>query len=222
MISDLDYPLGTNPVNISYVTGLGRQRLRDVVAATAKNDRRLLPPSGLPVGDLIPGFGWLPGYDQERKELSFPPDDDPRDPYPFYDRFGDSWNTQAEATVVTLARCLAGTAALMARTPLVRQPWKSAPARIILDPARPRPGRPLTARIEVEGLDLSQAFVVWDVPGHGVFTGPSLTLVPGRPGPLVIEAEAQWPDGRRVFAVGEVEMASTRFETFPRRRVMVQ
>lgn len=210
MISDLDYPLGANPVNISYVTGLGRQRLRDVVSAFAKNDGRLLPPSGLPVGDLIPGFGWLPGYDQERKELSFPPDDDPRDPYPFYDRFGDSWNTQAEATVVTLARSLAGTAALMARTPLVRQPWNSAPARIALDPPSPRTGRPLTARIGVEGLDLSQAFVIWDVPGHGVFTGPSLTLVPGRPGPFRIEAEAQWPDGRRAFATADCEVVATR------------
>ncbi len=206
MVSNLDYPLGANPVNLSYVTGLGRERLRDVVSAYAKNDRRLLPPSGLPVGDLIPGFGWLPGYDQERGEMSFPPDDDPRDPYPFYDRFADSWNTQAEATVVTLARSLAGTAALMARTPLVRQPWNSAPGRIVLDPPTPRPGRPLTARIEVEGLDLSRAFVVWDVPEYGVFTGPSLTLVPARPGPLVIEAEAQWPDGRRVFALGSVRV----------------
>lgn len=208
LVSNLDYPLGANPVNISYVTGLGMQRLRDVVSAFAKNDRRLLPPSGLPVGDLIPGFGWLPGYDQERSQVSFPPDDDPRDPYPFYDRFGDSWNTQAEATVVTLARSLVGTAALMARTPLVRQRWKSAPARIALDPPTPRPGRPLTARIEVEGLDPSQAFVVWDIPGHGVFTGPSLTLVPGRPGTLVLEAEVQWPDGRRCFAVREVAVAT--------------
>ncbi len=208
LVADLDYPLGANPANLSYVTGLGMERLRDVVSAYAKNDRRILPPSGLPVGDLIPGFGWLPGYDQERKELSFPPDDDPRDPYPFYDRFGDSWNTQAEATIVTLARSLAGTAALMARTPLVRQPWNSAQARIALDPPTPRPGRPLTARIAVEGLDLSQAFVVWDVPGHGVFTGRSLTLVPGRPGPLTIEAEAQWPDGRRAFATTECEVAA--------------
>ncbi len=207
MVSNLDYPLGANPVNVCYVTGLGLERLRDVVSAYAKNDHRILPPSGLPVGDLIPAFGWLPGYEFARKDLSFPPDDDPRDPYPFYDRFGDSWNTQAEFTVVTLARSLAGTAALMARTPLVRQPWRAATARISLDPPSPQPGRPLTARIEVDGLDLAEAFVVWDVPGHGVFTGPSLTLIPARPDTLILEAEAQWPDGRRVFAVTKVAIA---------------
>lgn len=206
MVSNLDYPLGANPNDISYVSGLGTERLRDVVSAYAKNDHRLLPPSGLPIGDLIPGFGWLPGYGPDRKDLSFPPDDDPLNPYPFYDRYGDTWNTQAEHTVVTLARSLAGTAALMARTPLVRQPWRSARARVVLDSPSPRSGRPLSMRLEVEGLDPTEASVVWDVPGHGVFTGPTLTLIPAKPGPLRIEAEAQWPDGRRVFGVRTIDV----------------
>ena len=206
LVSNLDYPLGANPVNVSYVTGLGLRRLRDLVSAFALNDHRLLPPSGLPVGDLIPGLGYLPGYDQERRDLSFPPDDDPRDPYPFYDRFADSWNTQAEVTVPALARCLAGTAALMARTPLARQPWRAVAASLDWHPPRAETGKPWTVRLEAPGLDLSEALVVWDVPDHGVFVGPSLTLVPGRAGPLQVEAEAQWPDGRRVFATAVVEV----------------
>lgn len=207
MVSDFDYPLGSNPNNISYVTGLGYERLRDVVSAYALNDHRILPPSGIPVGDLIPGFGWIQGYGDARKALSFPSDEDPKDPYAFYDRFGDSWNTQAEATIVVMAQALAGASALMAMTGLTGQEWRCAQARILVTPKVARPGRPLTLKLEVDGLDVSEAFVVWDVPGFGVFVGQSLTLIPDQAGTLIVEAEAQWFDGRRTFAAMTLNVA---------------
>ena len=69
-------------------------------------------------------------YGKELGELSFPPDGDAGAPYPFYDRWGDSFNFSTEFVIVNQARSLAYLAWLMARTPLKNQPWKSAIARI--------------------------------------------------------------------------------------------
>ena len=51
-------------------------------------------------------------------------------PYPFYDRWGDSFNLTTEFVISNQARGLAYLAWLMAQTPLKNQPWKSANAQI--------------------------------------------------------------------------------------------
>src|SRR5262249_1567191 len=48
VISNLNFEAGTNPVNMNYITGLGLRRQREIVHQYAQNDRRVLPPSGLP------------------------------------------------------------------------------------------------------------------------------------------------------------------------------
>jgi hypothetical protein len=80
---NLNYEAGANPVNVSYITGVGWKRQRDVVHQYAQNDRRVLPPSGIPLGSIQSGFTFLDHYKTLLRELSWPKDDDPRNPYPF-------------------------------------------------------------------------------------------------------------------------------------------
>ena len=55
----MNYEGGCNPVNVCYVTGLGWKRTRDIVSQWALNDTRVLPPSGIPVGNIQGSFGYL-------------------------------------------------------------------------------------------------------------------------------------------------------------------
>src|ERR1041384_1950225 len=121
ILGNLNYEGGCNPVNVCYLTGLGWKRQHEIVHHYAMNDRRVLPPSGLPIGNVQAGFGWLDHYKQELGALSFPPDGAPESPYPFYDRWGDSFNLNTEFVIVNQARGLAALAFLMARTGLKDQ-----------------------------------------------------------------------------------------------------
>ena len=55
--------------------------------------------------------------------------------------------------------------------------------------------------LEVPGCDLSNARIVWEADKHEPVFGPNFLLKKGSPAPQWIEAEAQWPDGRRAFGV---------------------
>ena len=200
MVGNVDYHLGANPLNLSYLSGLGYRRPLDIVSSWARNDRRMLPPSGIPLGDVVVGYGWIHGYGHERGQWSFPRDNDRRDPYPIYDRYTDSWNTQAEAITAVQARCLAGASFLMARTPFKGQSYTPDWAHITGVPDRVTRGSKVTASLDVKGLDIDEAVVVWDVTGAGLGIGPSHTFTALREGMQDVEVEAQWPDGRRAFA----------------------
>ena len=186
---NINYELGCNPVNVSYVTGLGWKRQREIVHQYALNDRRILPPSGVPIGNIQSGFMWIDHYKQELGALSFPSDGSPQ-PYPFYDRWGDSYNLSTEFITLNQARGLSVAAWLMAQTTLKAQPWK---------PTR-------TAQIQVQSdratlkspVDLSNAQIVWEGEGFEPIISTELPLPRN---PAWIEAEALLPDGRRVFAV---------------------
>jgi hypothetical protein len=201
LLSNLNYEQGCNPVNITYLAGLGWRRQREMVDQYAQNSRRALPPTGLPFGNIQAGIGWLDLYQREPGELSFPSDSDPAQTYPFYDRWSDSFNLSQEFVIVNQARALACAAWLMAQTPLKNQPWKSAAARIS--------GLPDTASVKTSymvtlcapGLDLAPARVVWEADGMEPIFGPSFAFKTAVGGAHWIEAEAQWPDGRRVFAM---------------------
>src|SRR5437868_2857759 len=82
-------------------------------------------PSGIPLGNVQAGFGWLEFYKKELGELTFPSDGDESNPYPIYDRWGDSFNLSQEFVILNQARALAYTAWLMAQTSLKNQPWKA-------------------------------------------------------------------------------------------------
>jgi hypothetical protein len=136
--------------------------------------------------------------------LSFPADDDPTAPYPMYDRWGDSFNLKTEFVVSNQARGLGAAAWLMAGTPLRNQSWKAAPGRITLSPPAPRPGQRATAGIQAAGVDLADAVVVWEAEHHEPALGQTFSFTPGNSGSHWLEAEAQLPDGRRVFAATNV------------------
>jgi hypothetical protein len=193
IISNLNFEGGCNPVNASYVTGLGWKRQREVVHQYAQNDRRVLPPGGMPLGNIQDGFAYIEPYKRELSNLTFPYDGAATAPYPFYDRWADTFNVSTEFVHTDTARSLASLAFLATGKILV-----SNEAAI---------NTPRTATLEVTGMDLNGARIVWEAAGHEPAYGPSYTVTPTNHGTFWIEAEAQWPDGRRVFAV--VDAAAT-------------
>ena len=202
VLRNLNYELGCNPVNITFVTGLGSKRQRDIVHQYAQNDDRVLPPSGIPLGNIQQGFGNLAIYQATLGSLSYPSDSATVAPYPIYDRWGDSWNVLTEFVVSQQSgRAVATAAWLMAMTSLSNQVWKSADARITGLPAVIPMGQSVTGNLVVSGLNLSQPMIVWEALGQEPrLGGTSFSFTPGNLGDHWVEVEAQWPDGRRVFA----------------------
>jgi hypothetical protein len=49
-------------------------------------------------------------------------------------------------------------------------------------------------------MNLNGARVVWEAQGQQPSYGSTFTFTPATNGVQWVEAEAQWPDGRRVFA----------------------
>jgi hypothetical protein len=195
ILSNLNYMAGGNPVNVCFLTGLGWQRPHEIVHHYAMNDRRVLPPSGLPIGDVEAGFMWLDLYQKELGALSFPSDGAEQAPYPIYDRWGDSFNVQTEFVIGNQARSLAAAAFLMAQTALSDQPGKPIPAAI----ARQTSGATAAVALKVLQRDLRQARIVWEAENREPTFGSTFALSPKAP--QWIEAEAQWPDGSRAFVV---------------------
>jgi len=201
ILGNLNYEGGCNPVNVAYLTGLGWKRQRDIVDQYAENDRRVLPPSGIPLGNIQGGFGWLQLYGKELGELSFPLDGDENAPYPIYDRWGDSFNLTQEFVIPNQARALAYLSWIMGRSPIRSQPWKAARATISGLPGRARSGETLSVGISAPGIDLSRARIVWEAGGQEPSFGKNFSFTPSNRDDEWLEAEAQLPDGRRVFAV---------------------
>jgi hypothetical protein len=199
LISNLNYEEGCNPVNITYLTGLGFIRQREIVNQYAQNDRRILPPTGIPLGNIQAGMAWLDLYKKVPAELSFPTDGEGQPSYPFYDRWGDTFNLTQEFVIVNQARALAYQAWLMAETSLRTQQWKTAVGQIRLLPTKALAKQIESVGLEVDGLDVHSARIVWEAAGQEPEIGNQFRVVSGKEGS--IEAEAQWPDGRRVFAV---------------------
>jgi hypothetical protein len=201
IVGNLNYEAGCNPVNITYITGLGWKRQRDIVDQYAENDRRVLPPSGIPLGNVQGGFGWMQLYGKELGALSFPADSNDNDSYPIYDRWGDSFNLQQEFVIPNQARALAYLTWIMGRSALRVQPWKPVAGTITGLPARARTAQQLTVTISAPGLDLSQARIVWEARDQEPALGKTFSFTPARSGTQWLEAEAQLADGRRIFAV---------------------
>ena len=200
MVDDMNYEAGENPVNMTYLTGGGWRRQHEIVSQFAENDGRSLPPSGLPLGSMQEGFMYLNQYQRELGQLTFPGDGDTNNPFPFYDRWGDSFNTSTECVSAQQAEGLAWLAGLMAQSPQRHQPWRAAAAQITGLPAEAPLGKSLTATLSVPGMNLSEAQTVWEVVGQQPCFGSQLSFVPAKTGSQWVEVEAMWGDGRRAFA----------------------
>ena len=195
--TNLGYEDGANPINMPRMTGVGAFRQRDIVHQHSQNDWRELPVSGIPLGAVQGGFMWLNRYQRELGQTTFPSDGAKTDPYPLYDRWGDSFNTTTEFVIINQARGMAASALLMAMAPT--QPWKSVEATIKGFPADLKPGQ--TAHLTLDSpVDLSRARIIWEATGHELFEGPEFAFTQKDPGDFRIEVEALLPDGRRVFA----------------------
>lgn len=208
ILGNMNYEGGCNPVNMTFVAGLGWKRERDVVSQYAENARRALPPTGLEIGNIQEGFMFLDPYKKELGELSFPPDWDERNPYPFYDRWGDSFNTATEAVTANTARSLATTAFLMAKTALKTQVWRCAPAVVRAVERGDQKGA-WSFYLDVPGMDITKGQCVWETKEAQPILLPANKPFGVARKTTWIEAEAWWPDGRRAFISTNFDKAIT-------------
>lgn len=209
VIRNINYELGSNPVNVSYLTGLGWKRQLEVVDQYSANDRHSLPKIGVPIGNIQDGFVWTWLYGGELSKLASPPDGAEVNPYPFYDRWCDFWNVKTEASTANTTRSYALAAWLAGQTSLASQPWKWTEASIQV-PATAPPGVPLTARLQLPDTNLAGARITWEADEQEpVFGDLDYAFTPKLEAPYWIEAEVQWPDGRRAFATSTVAVTAT-------------
>jgi hypothetical protein len=217
MLSNMNYEGGCNPVNVSFIPGLGWKRQHEVVSQYAQNDRRVLPPSGVPIGQIREGSHALPMYGEELSALVFPFENVIPGPYPFYDRWSDSHNVYTEFVVLNQARGLGTVAFLAALSGYATQAWTATPIQLST-PNESHTGLPVLAQITSATPDLSDAKVVWETrnewPSYGTNT---FTFVPATYGTQWVEVEIQWPDGRRLFGTRELfatnDLPTVRLET---------
>ena len=208
ILMNLNFEAGCNPNNVSFITGLGHRRQREIVHQYAQADRRVLPPTGIPIGSLQTGFEYYGEYKGDLRHFTFPADDAKLFSYPLYDRWADAYALSTEFVINNQGRSLASLAFWAAQTPAKSQPWKSAAAKIVLPKAPPALNRSFEVKLESADIDLSTARIVWEARDHEPAFGPTFTVTPRNSGPQWIEAEAHLPDGRRVFAVAEYSASS--------------
>ncbi|MBI3876204.1 MAG: glycoside hydrolase family 9 protein [Verrucomicrobia bacterium] len=199
ILSNLNYEAGANPVNTSYITGTGWKRQREIVHQYAQNDRRVLPPDGIPLGNVQSAFSYLNLYGGELTAMCFPASDATTAPYAFYDRWGDVFNVTTEFVALEQARSLANLAYVATLTSAKTQAWTSATAQISV-PAQSGINVPVTATVQVPGLDLSRARVVWEAAGQEPSYSETFTFTPTNYGSQWVEVEVRLADGRRAFA----------------------
>ena len=202
IIGNLNYEAGCNPANVCYITGLGWKRQHEIVHQYTLNDRRQIPLTGIPIGAIQAGFGWVEFYGKELGALSWPMDGDERAPYPLYDRWGDSFNLSTEFVAVYQARELAYLSWLMAQSSIKTQAWRSASAQIVGLSKTPTMKEKAQLTLNTTtNFPLASARIVWEAGMGEPMVGNTFTFAPTNSGQNWVEAEAQLPDGRRVFAV---------------------
>jgi len=210
ILRNFNYEMGCNPLNMTFVTGLGSKRQREIVDQYAQNDRRVLPPSGIPLGNIQQSFSWLWPYYGDLAAQSFPSDGTSQAPYPLYDRWGDTFNLTTEFdTSQQSARTTAAACWLMAQTQLASQPWRSSTGQITGLPDVVPFGQPITAVLDAgdSDLDPAKALIVWEGQNQEPSRTNALTFTTATAGWNWLELEAQWPDGRRVFVATNVLVA---------------
>ncbi|HTL56145.1 MAG TPA: glycoside hydrolase family 9 protein [Candidatus Limnocylindrales bacterium] len=210
ILRNINFEGGCNPVNVSYVTGLGWKRPRNIVDNYSLNDRRILPKDGVPIGNIIDGF--VPIWTYPNWELSglvYPSDYIDTAPYPYYDRWCDDWNLETEGSTTDMSRGFAATVWLAARTSLATQPWRSTTATITS--AITPPGKSVRVSLSAPNIDLSGTRILWEAKGQEpAFATQTYNFDPwSEVGAYWVEAEVQWPDGRRAFATNTITISPT-------------
>ncbi|HEY3819991.1 MAG TPA: glycoside hydrolase family 9 protein [Polyangiaceae bacterium] len=204
IMTNLGYEGGANPVNVSYLSGLGWRRPREMVSQFFQNDRHRLPPTGIDYGNLVTGYMYLQQYGSELEEVTYPEDGASSAPYAFYDRYADQFNTATEADTVNEGWGFAAVVSLAGQTASAKVAW-SAPQATITVPASAMAGQPVTVTLAPPaGVDLTNARVTWEAANQEPWQGgTSFTFTPAASGPVWIDCEAMLPDGRRVIAAND-------------------
>jgi hypothetical protein len=200
LIGAMNYEGGTNPVNVTYLTGLGLKRQREIVSQRAQSDRRVLPETGVPLGNIQASFDYLQKYGAELGNLSYPSDNATTGPYPFYDRWSDTFNVTTEFITVNQARGSLATCFLATLTASATVPWTSVPAQIAIPAGVASLETPMTVTVQVPGMDIGSARIVWEARDQEPEFGSTFTFTPKTNGAQWVEVEIEWPDGRRSFA----------------------
>lgn len=201
---NLNFTAGNNPVNAPFITGIGWNQRREIVSQFSQNDGFVLPPIGIPVGNVQSGMPYFENYvtatGGNLLQRSIYPNTGGFI-YPLYDVWADTFETRGEMTVPTLSRAAAVTAWLFARSSLSAEPWNSANAIITGVPAVTSVGAGVTATL-VADIDLNGARITWEASGvepcHG---GETFTFVPSVGGDNHVAVDVLFPDGRRVSAL---------------------
>lgn len=205
ILKNLNYELGANPVNVSYVTGAGWRRQRETVNSYSvfgrSSHHRDFPPTGIPLGNYQSGYDCCYDNLPDRLEIDYPKNDATTDPYAFYDRWGDTFNVTTEWVVSQAARSLATAAYLASVMGQTNQAWNSQPALIVLSTNIVALGSSATCYMtNTGGISLATAQIMWEAVGQSPSIGLTRTLTPTNAGSIRVEAEAVLPDGRRLFA----------------------
>ena len=200
IVGNMNYEGGTNPVNVTYLTGLGIKRQHVTVSQYAVNNSRVFTPDGIPIGNIQAGFDYLPLYGTQLTRLTFPSDGSPTAPYPFYDRWADTWAVTTELVTVNQARSVLALSVLVDQTAARSIPWTSGTATIKAPGAAVLLGAAMTLTLQTPGLDLTNARILWEARDQQPAFGATFTSTPINNGVQWVEAEVEWPDGRRVFA----------------------
>jgi hypothetical protein len=204
IISNMNYEGGCNPLNVSFLTGIGYKRQHEIVNQYSQNDGRDLPPSGLPLGELQTGLPYLNQYGVSLDKLTYPLDSATINPHPFYDRWSDTYNTSTEATIVNQSRALATLAFLAGQNQGQVQSWNSSAAQINAPGGYVPINTPITLSVQ-SSLDMTNAEIVWEVQGQGAIRGgTTCTFTSPSAGTQWVEAEIHWIDGRRAFAASSI------------------
>jgi hypothetical protein len=200
IVGNMNYEGGTNPVNLTYLTGLGLKRQHVTVSQYALNNNRVFTPDGIPIGNIQAGFDYLPLYGSQLASLTFPADAATPAPYPFYDRAADTWAVTTELVTVNQARSVLALSVLVNQTASASTPWTYGTAQITAPSSAVPLGAPTSLTVQTPGMDMTNARVVWEARDQQPALGATFTPTPTNNGPQWVEAEVEWPDGRRAFA----------------------
>jgi parallel beta-helix repeat protein len=110
----IHFTLGSNPSNMSYITGMGYKRLRSTVDQESRFDGIEEPVVGLPVSPMVSNYTWSNTYQRDISDYSYPKDnpDDNESVYGILESAYDGWNVNGEFTIEKMAGILSAFAIL--------------------------------------------------------------------------------------------------------------
>jgi hypothetical protein len=224
ILENFNFQHGCNPVNVSFVTGLGWKRQRQIVSQYANfpdYDFRFLPPSGVPLGNIsyrsedsctFDSFFYPPSGDCSGGQHACVQNSTPcsgSSSFALYDRWGDYHNVNREFVSYQTAKALGAAVYLHGLSGATYQSWRKANGTInVLSGGTLN--ATTTVRLDCSDVDLNQAQIVWDAESEDQPAfGRTFTIKPhSTVGENLVEAEAVMPDGRRIFGRQYLEFNS--------------